>query len=81
MTSRSSVPARLCVAGGLIGVAGGLVTAFVPPEVADSRYSYPYTPRAFVVAQLVFMLNPALARDASGAPAPRRLLAVGEATS
>lgn len=57
MTPRSSVPARLCVAGGLIGVAGGLVTAFVPPAVADTRYSYPYTPRAFVVAQLVFMLN------------------------
>ncbi|MGI5240297.1 hypothetical protein [Dactylosporangium sp. CA-139066] len=48
---------RVCMAGGVIGAAGGLVTAFVPAAVDTDRFSYPYTPGWFVVAQTVFLLN------------------------
>ncbi|MFF5233408.1 hypothetical protein [Dactylosporangium sp. NPDC000521] len=48
---------RLCVAGGLIGAAGGLVTAFVPPAVAADRFSYPYPPGWFLGAQTVFLVS------------------------
>ena len=47
----------LCLVGALIGVIGALVTAFIPPAVSFDRYSYPYTPAGFRLAQLVFMLN------------------------
>lgn len=49
--------ARLCLIGAVVGVVSALVTGFVPPAVADDRYSYPYTPKGFVVAQLVFLSN------------------------
>ncbi len=49
--------ARLCLIGAGVGVVSALVTGFVPPAVADDRYSYPYTPKGFVLAQLVFLLN------------------------
>jgi hypothetical protein len=48
---------RLCVAGGLIGAAGGLVTAFVPAAVDTGRFSYPYPPGWFLAAQTVFLVN------------------------
>jgi len=48
---------RLCLAGALIGVAGGLVTAFIEPAVGPDRYSYPYTPTGLVLAELTFILN------------------------
>lgn len=47
----------LCLIGALIGVISALVTAFIPPAVSLDRYSYPYTPSGFVMAQLVFLLN------------------------
>ena len=47
----------LCLVGAIIGVISGLVTAFIPPAVSFDRYSYPYTPTGFRLAQLVFMLN------------------------
>ena len=48
---------RLCLAGAIIGVTGGLVTAFIEPAVASDRYSYPYTPSGHVLAELTFILN------------------------
>lgn len=71
--------ARLCLIGAVIGVVSALVTGFVPPAVADDRYSYPYTPKGFVVAQLVFLLNHVLllvgilGLSRSGAAGPGRL--------
>ncbi len=59
-TARSSfvkTAGLLCLAGAVIGVISGLVTAFIPPAVSFDRYSYPYTPTGFRVAQLVFMSN------------------------
>lgn len=47
----------LCLTGAIIGVVSALVTAFIPAAVSFDRYSYPYTPSGFVVAQLVFLLN------------------------
>jgi hypothetical protein len=47
----------LSLVGAMIGVISGLVTAFILPAVSFDRYSYPYTPTGFRVAQLVFMLN------------------------
>ncbi len=47
----------LCLIGAIIGVISALVTAFIPPAVSLDRYSYPYTPSGFVIAQLVFLLN------------------------
>jgi hypothetical protein len=48
---------RLCLTGAIIGVIGGLVTAYFPPAVATDRYSYPYSPTGYVVAELTFVLN------------------------
>ncbi|MBW3556540.1 MAG: hypothetical protein KY454_06335 [Actinobacteria bacterium] len=47
----------LCLVGAIIGVLSALVTGFIPPAVTLDRYSYPYTPSGFVVAQFVFLLN------------------------
>ena len=47
----------LCLAGAVIGVISGLVTAFIPPSVSSDWYSYPYTPTGFRVAELVFILT------------------------
>lgn len=61
MTPPSNTTQRLaglaCLAGAIIGVLSALVTAFIPPAVPIDRYSYPYSPSGFVVAQLVFLLN------------------------
>ncbi len=58
MTHRpASVGGWICVAGAAIGVASGLYTAFVSPQVDTGRYSYPYATTGFVVSQLVFALN------------------------
>jgi hypothetical protein len=47
----------LCLVGAIIGVISALVTAFIPPAVSSEWYSYPYTPRGFLLAQIVFMSN------------------------
>ncbi len=47
----------LCLVGAVIGVISALVTAFIPPAVSSDRFSYPYTPTGFLLAQLVFMSN------------------------
>jgi len=44
----------ICVAGGVVGVASGLVTAFVPPAVDMDMYRYPFSPDAYTAAQLVY---------------------------
>lgn len=73
----------LCLVGAIIGVAGGLVTGFISPAVASDRFSYPYTPTGYVVAEISFAVNHVLllvgvlgvAR--SGAVGDRRLGRVG----
>ncbi len=47
----------LCVLGAVIGAAGGLVTAFLPPAVTEDQFSYPFTPVGFFVAESSFLLN------------------------
>ena len=47
----------LCLVGAVIGVISALVTAFIPPAVSFDRFSYPYTPTGFLLAQFVFMFN------------------------
>jgi hypothetical protein len=46
-----------CAAGAVVGVIGGLVTAFVPASVGTDRYSYPYTPTGYVIAEASFAVN------------------------
>ncbi len=70
---------QLCIAGGAIGAAGGLITAFIPAAVSADRFSYPYTPGWFLVAQTAFLLNHLLMLAGvvgvlrSGAAGPGRL--------
>ena len=47
----------VCGLGGLVGVAGGLVTALVTPAVGRDMYRYPFSPGAYVAAQIVFAAN------------------------
>ncbi len=73
----------LCLAGAIIGVIGGLVTAFIEPAVGPDRYSYPYTPTGYVLAELTFILNHVLllvgvlGLARSGAAGTGRLARVG----
>jgi hypothetical protein len=58
MTRRpTAVGGWICIAGAAIGIASGLYTGFVRPQVDTDRYSYPYAPTGYVVSQLVFALN------------------------
>jgi hypothetical protein len=56
-TSFVKTAGLLCLIGAVIGVISALVTAFIPPAVSFDRFSYPYTPTGFLLAQLVFMSN------------------------
>jgi hypothetical protein len=65
-TATAAAPARttgrplagwICAAGGVVGVASGLVTAFVPPAVSMDMYRYPFSPGAYTAAQLVYAAN------------------------
>lgn len=62
-TTLTAAPARvrtaaaLCVAGALIGVAGGLVMAVIPPAVGPDRFSYPFTPTGHLIAEISFAAN------------------------
>jgi hypothetical protein len=47
----------ICAAGGLIGVASGLVTALVTPAVDIDMYRYPYSPSAYTATQVIFAAN------------------------
>ena len=47
----------ICAAGGVIGAASGLVTAFVPPAVTMDMYRYPFSPNAYTAAQIVYAAN------------------------
>jgi hypothetical protein len=54
-TDRSSPLAGwICLAGALIGLAQGLFMMVVSPVVGEDRYSYPFTPTGFTIAQLSF---------------------------
>jgi hypothetical protein len=78
---------RLCLAGGLIGAAGGLITAFVPAAVTADRFSYPYPPGWFLVAQTVFLASHVLVAAGvlgvlgAGVAGPGRLAARGGVVS
>jgi hypothetical protein len=65
-TATAAAPARttgrplagwICAAGGVIGVASGLVTAFVTPAVDMDMYRYPFSPGAYTAAQIVYAAN------------------------
>lgn len=47
----------LCMAGGITGVLGAVVLATAAPAVGADRFSYPFTPGGFLVAQSAFALN------------------------
>lgn len=47
----------LCLVGAVIGMVGGLVTGFISPAVASDRFSYPFTPTGYVVAEISFAVN------------------------
>jgi hypothetical protein len=47
----------ICAAGGIIGVASGLVTAFVTPAIGADMYRYPFSPDTYIATQLVFAAN------------------------
>lgn len=47
----------LCLAAGVLGVAGGAWLALVEPAVGEDAFSYPLTAGGFVVAQLWFTVH------------------------
>ncbi|MBE3014693.1 hypothetical protein IL992_36780 [Microbispora sp. NEAU-D428] len=47
----------LCVAGAILGIAGGLAMIVVAPEVGQDRFSYPFDTPMHVITQLVFAVN------------------------
>ena len=47
-------PGRWCFGAGLVGVAQGAAVLGWPHQVAEARYSFPFTPVWFVVAQATF---------------------------
>lgn len=56
-TIRSRSAGRWGMAGAGLGVLGGLVTAFLPASVSADRFSFPYTPAGFVVAEVSFAVS------------------------
>jgi hypothetical protein len=59
-TTRSSfvrTAGLLCIAGALLGVVGGVVTAFITPGVPPTQYSYPFVPEALVLASIAYAVN------------------------
>jgi hypothetical protein len=55
--ARAYTAGALCVAGAVIGIAGGLVMAFTAPAVRPDRFSYPFTPTGHVIAEISFAAN------------------------
>lgn len=56
-TDRPPATGWICAAGGLIGVASGLVTAFSPPAVDVHMYRYPFSPAGYTAAQITYAAN------------------------
>lgn len=50
-------PGLLCLAAGLLGVASGLLLAFIEPQVPDSRFSYPLDSAGFTAIQIWFVVQ------------------------
>jgi hypothetical protein len=46
-----------CLAAGLLGAAQAIVILAWPPQVPDTRFSYPFTGTGYVVAQLSFFVQ------------------------
>jgi hypothetical protein len=55
--SRVATAGWLCAVGALIGAAGGLVLALVTPAVGPDRFSYPLSPDAHRIIEIVFTVN------------------------
>jgi hypothetical protein len=53
----SPVAGLICLVGAVIGLAQGLFLLFVTPSVGADRYSYPFTPTGFTIAQLSFAVQ------------------------
>jgi uncharacterized membrane protein YidH (DUF202 family) len=57
-TSRSVRRAGLwCLGAGLVGAAQAVTVLAWSPQVSDDRYSYPFTPIGFAIAQTTFFLQ------------------------
>lgn len=57
MTQAPPRGGRACVLGGIVGMAGGLVTMTVDPAVSEDLWRYPYTVTEFYIAQTSFVVN------------------------
>jgi hypothetical protein len=55
--TRASTAGALCTTGALIGAAGGILLAAVPPAVGPDRFSYPLTTTGHRVAEAVIVIN------------------------
>jgi hypothetical protein len=53
----SPVAGWICLVGAVIGLAQALTLLVVPPAVSDDRFSYPFTPTGFTIAQLSFAVQ------------------------
>jgi hypothetical protein len=47
----------VCLVGGLVGVLQAVVLLLVPSSVGADRYSYPFGPRGYALAQVTFFLQ------------------------
>ncbi|HXZ74739.1 MAG TPA: hypothetical protein VEH31_28260 [Streptosporangiaceae bacterium] len=47
----------VCAAGGVVGAASGLITAFVTPAVSMDMYRYPFSPSGYTAAQIIHAAN------------------------
>lgn len=72
-----------CIVGGVIAVAGAIMTATIPPSVPVTDMSYPYTPLVFIITEIlwtfchVLMFLGTLGFARSGAVGDSRLGRVG----
>jgi hypothetical protein len=56
-TDRGSFLAWLCLTGAVLTVGGSLVIVLLTPASSDTLFRYPFTPRGFVAAQILFVVN------------------------
>jgi len=55
--SRTRIAGWVCFAGGLVGFTQGIVLLVVSPVVGEDRYSYPFSPTGYTIAQLSFAVQ------------------------
>jgi hypothetical protein len=55
--NRSPVAGWICFAGAMVGIAQAMLLLLVPAVVGTDRFSYPFSPTGFRIAQLSFALQ------------------------